>query len=193
MRQRSLVPIITGGSIFAGLVFYSTRPGPRKTPVQHRRDAAEAKKAEGLGGAGIGGNAMTGGHELSAKTDRPTETSPAPREKLPDGGVGGGVGAGGSNVRKNVEMSVKKVAGTSSSGADVSGSLGGLFGTGGRTAGEGTDPETKDTRVASNHDKTPTKRNAGAEHYHHQPRVPKPNTPKDSDNSPASGSPQDGD
>ncbi|KAF4456077.1 hypothetical protein F53441_1692 [Fusarium austroafricanum] len=179
------VPITAGIAALGAGVYYLGRSKPETTPEQDRRGRAEAKKAEGLSGAGIGGNAVTGGHELShANSDRKEGTT-APFEKLPSGGVGGGVGGGGSNVRTSVEMSGKKQAGTSST-SHASGMLGGLFNTGGSKTDDGSGKETKDTRVASNYDGTPTKRDA-THHDQHQPRVDKPGG-NDSDNKGKGGS-----
>jgi hypothetical protein len=109
-QQGSLaVPITAGIAALGAGVFYMGRSKPDTTPEQDRKSRAEAKKAEGLSGAGIGGNAVTGGHELShAKNSRSKEKTTAPLEKLPSGGVGGGVGGGGSNVRTSVEMTAKE-------------------------------------------------------------------------------------
>ncbi|KAM0227902.1 hypothetical protein ACHAP5_012085 [Fusarium lateritium] len=171
-QQGSLfVPITAGIAAIGAGVFYMGRSKPDTTPEQDRKDRGEAKKAEGLGGAGIGQNAITGGHELShANSDR-KEGSPAPPEKLPSGGVGGGVGAGGSNVRTSVEMTAKKQPGTSSSSSG-SGMLSSLFGTGGSKTDKGNGQEPKDTRVASNYDGTPTKKDS-THHDQQQPRVNK--------------------
>lgn len=178
MRQRSLIPIVAGGSLFIGAIIYSRRPEAPKSAEQNRRDAADAKRAELGSGASVGGNFTTGGHELSSKTDRPSEKAQVPKEKLPSGGVGGGVGAGGSNVRSSIEMRPYEVAGTSSSKAGVSGALQGLFGTGGARAQESSEPDTKNTKVASHYEYTPTKRgNETGQHDMRQPRVPRPNTP----------------
>ncbi|KAM0298835.1 hypothetical protein ACHAPM_008266 [Fusarium culmorum] len=109
-QQGSLaVPITAGVAALGAGIFYMGRSKPDTTPEQDRRNRAEAKKTEGLSGAGIGGNAITGGHELShAENSRSKEKTTAPLEKLPSGGVGGGVGAGGSNVRTSIEMTAKE-------------------------------------------------------------------------------------
>lgn len=177
MSQRSLVPVIAGTSLLGGIVFWFSRP-TNKTPEESRRARADAKKSEGLSGAGVGQNATTGGHETSqpgsgiasAQDDRDKTGTTARKDQLPSGGVGGGVGAGGSNVRA-IEKSAKKSSG-SSSDTTISSVLGGVFGTGGPSAGTGTKPESKDTKVASNYAGTPTKRNADF-HDQHQPRVEK--------------------
>ncbi|KAF4977553.1 hypothetical protein FZEAL_5924 [Fusarium zealandicum] len=170
-QQGSLfIPVTAGITLLGAGVYYSTKKNPEVSDEEARRSRGQAKKNEGLGGAGIGGNAVTGGHELShANSDRKEGTT-APPEKLPSGGVGGGVGAGGANVRA-IEMSAKERPGTSST-TSGSGILGSLFGTGGSKSGSSTDQETKDTRVASNYDGTPTKKDA-THHDQHQPRVPK--------------------
>ena len=86
------VPIISGVAALGAGVYYLGRSKPGTTPEQDRRGRAEAKKAEGLSGAGIGGNAVTGGHELSHVNSNRKGGTTAPPEKLPSGGVGGGVG-----------------------------------------------------------------------------------------------------
>lgn len=182
MRQRSLIPVFAAGSLFIGALIYSTRPEAPKSDPERRRDAKEAKRAEGLSGAGVGGNFTTGGHELSSKTDREPEAATVPKEKLPSGGVGGGVGAGGANVRA-IEMKPYDVAGTSSSRAGVSGALHGLFSTTGTKEELSREPDTKNTKVASHYEYTPTKRgNETAQHDMRQPRVPRENTPGGYDN-----------
>ncbi|EMT64632.1 hypothetical protein FOC4_g10007311 [Fusarium odoratissimum] len=158
------VPIISGVAALGAGVYYLGRSKPETTPEQDRRGRAEAKKAEGLSGAGIGGNAVTGGHELSHANSNRKEGTTAPPEKLPSGGVGGGVGGGGSNVRTSVEMSAKD-----------------------QPAGDGSGKEAKDTRVASNYDGTPTKRDA-TKHDQHQPRVDKSGGGDDSNNKGGSSS-----
>ncbi|RSL96282.1 hypothetical protein CDV31_013535 [Fusarium ambrosium] len=170
-QQRSAaVPIGAGVALLGAGIYYKSRSKPQVSDEQARRDRAQAKRDEGLSGAGIGGNAVTGGHELSHVNPQRTEGSTAPLEKLPSGGVGGGVGAGGANVR-SIEMTAKQGGGVSPSGASGSAILGSIFGTG-ATSESGTGDETKDTRVASNYDGTPTRRNA-THHDQHQPRVPK--------------------
>lgn len=187
-QQRSAaVPIGAGVALLGAGIYYKSRSKPQVSDEQARRDRAQAKRDEGLSGAGIGGNAVTGGHELSHVNPQRTEGSTAPLEKLPSGGVGGGVGAGGANVR-SIEMTAKQRGGVSPSGGSGSAILGGIFGTG-ATAESGTGDETKDTRVASNYDGTPTRRNA-THHDQHQPRVPKSGNAADSqgdDNSGRSG------
>ncbi|RSM05764.1 hypothetical protein CEP52_006093 [Fusarium oligoseptatum] len=170
-QQRSAaVPIGAGVALLGAGIYYKSRSKPQVSDEQARRDRAQAKRDEGLSGAGIGGNAVTGGHELSHVNPQRSEGSTAPLEKLPSGGVGGGVGAGGANVR-SIEMTAKQRGGVSPSGASGSAILGSIFGTG-ATSESGTGDETKDTRVASNYDGTPTRRNA-THHDQHQPRVPK--------------------
>ncbi|RSL39170.1 hypothetical protein CEP53_014260 [Fusarium sp. AF-6] len=170
-QQRSAaVPIGAGVALLGAGIYYKTRSKPQVSDEQARRDRAQAKRDEGLSGAGIGGNAVTGGHELSHVNPQRSEGSTTPLEKLPSGGVGGGVGAGGANVR-SIEMTAKQRGGVSPSGSSGSAILGSIFGTG-ATEESSTGDETKDTRVASNYDGTPTRRNA-THHDQHQPRVPK--------------------
>lgn len=177
-QQRSAaVPIGAGVALLGAGIYYKSRSKPQVSEEQARRDRAQAKRDEGLSGAGVGGNAVTGGHELSHVNPQRSEGSTAPLEKLPSGGVGGGVGAGGANVR-SIEMTAKQRGGVSPSGASGSAILGSIFGTG-ATAESGTGDETKDTRVASNYDGTPTRRNA-THHDQHQPRVSKSGNAADS-------------
>jgi hypothetical protein len=170
-QQGSLaVPITAGIAALGAGVYYFGRSKPNTTPEQDRRGRAEAKKAEGLSGAGIGQNAITGGHELShAQNSRSKEKTTAPLEKLPSGGVGGGVGGGGSNVRTSIEMTAKESS-PSKSGSSF---LGALFGTGEPNTDHGVNgQELKDTRIASNLDGTPSKKDA-TYHNKDQPCVPK--------------------
>ncbi|KAF7559287.1 hypothetical protein G7046_g4860 [Stylonectria norvegica] len=183
--QRSLfIPITAATSMVGALIYYaasSKRPvdTPDKTPEAQRRSNATAKRDELGGGVGLGGNTNTGGHELSGINSKSGDANSAPLEKLPSGGVGGGEGVGGANVR-NIEVTNLHTASGQgpSSMPNPKHALSSMFGTGGATSGNNED-ETKDTRAASNYDKTPTKRNAGAHPYEHQPRVPKDNGDKD--------------
>ncbi|KAL4730949.1 hypothetical protein ACLX1H_002991 [Fusarium chlamydosporum] len=74
---------------------------------------------------------------------------------------------------------------------NVSSSLQGAFGTGGSTAGTGTDYETKDTRVASNLTGIYTKREKDKpeDRDHRNPRVPRGENKKQEEISGVSGSP----
>lgn len=71
---------------------------------------ARAKRDnDALGGAGIGGNMQSGGHEKGAvagsngAAETKVQTTAESRDQLPSGGVGGGPGAGQSNARA-IEM-----------------------------------------------------------------------------------------
>ncbi|KAL6357436.1 hypothetical protein LRP88_07602 [Fusarium phalaenopsidis] len=185
-QQRSAaVPIGAGVALLGAGIYYKSRSKPQVSEEQARRDRAQAKRDEGLSGAGVGGNAVTGGHELSHVNPQRSEGSTAPLEKLPSGGVGGGVGAGGANVR-SIEMTAKQRGGTTrgwratmtgrprggtrrttistslESGQSLSQTLQGAFGQGGKRAAEPDDQNADfhNTKIASNHAETPTKRAA---------------------------------
>lgn len=190
MKQRNAAVPIVGATILGSVVYYFSRP-VNKSPEEQRRQRVEHMRGEGLGGAGIGQTTNTGGHETAqpgsgvapAQYDESRKSgTTAKKEDLPSGGVGGGVGRGGANVRA-IEIAPKTPHQTgTSTQASASSFLGGLFGTGGATAGTGTDPETKDTRVASNYAGTPTKRHADW-HDQHQPRVERPGQSEDGESS----------
>lgn len=167
------VPIMAGITAIGAGIYYTSKKTPDVSDEQARHNVGESKRAEGLGGAGVGGNALTGGHEPGHQNPGPkrSEGTTAPQEKLPSGGVGEGVGAGGSNARA-VEMTSKSRPGTSST-SSVSSTLQGMFGQGGATAGTGDYPEAKDTRVASNLEGTSTKKNTSYHSDHRNPTVPK--------------------
>ncbi|KAI9901693.1 hypothetical protein N3K66_003510 [Trichothecium roseum] len=115
---RFAFPIITGGGIVGGTLYYRSQhkkaaaAASSEKTTHNKAHAAAKRDKEGLSGAGIGGTAVTGGHETgqigsgvataTSSPDRKVDTD-APLEKLPSGGVGGGVGAGGANVRA-IEM-----------------------------------------------------------------------------------------
>jgi hypothetical protein len=118
---RFAFPIIAGGGIVGGTLYYRSQhnkaaaaaAASSEKTTHNKAHAAAKRDKEGLSGAGIGGTAVTGGHETgqigsgvataTSSPDRKVDTD-APLEKLPSGGVGGGVGGGGANVRA-IEMS----------------------------------------------------------------------------------------
>ncbi|KAH7320857.1 hypothetical protein B0I35DRAFT_427927 [Stachybotrys elegans] len=107
MATKSMaVPAVAGVGMIGALAYYSSRPP--KPEIEQRRDRVQSKRDNGLGGAGVGGNLVTGGPEpgqvgsgTPPKTHDPARKidTDAPPEKLPAGGAGGGVGAGGANAR----------------------------------------------------------------------------------------------
>jgi hypothetical protein len=187
-QRNAVVPILAGVSFLGAGIYYTSKKQPEVSAPQDRHDKLQSKLDEGLGAAGIGGNATTGGHDYGQNQDRIQGTT-APEEDLPSGGVGGGVGGGGANSRA-IEMSAKKRPGTSSTGS-VSTALEGVFGIGGSTAGTGTDYETKDTRVASNLKGTVTKQDKDKPVYadNRNPRVPRGENKNQEEISGVSGSP----
>lgn len=118
MASRKLaLPAAASVTALAGVYIFTGNPSKSQHQDEQgkpQRSPAAGKLNEGLGGAGVGGTATTGGHDR-ARGDgkenpfRQTNTD-APRESLPAGGVGGGVGAGGTNKRM-VEMTSSKQAG----------------------------------------------------------------------------------
>ena len=102
--QRFFVPAAAGATAIGGYLYYNSKQ-PAKSREQQRRERSQDKRDAGLSGAGVGQNAMTGLHEkggpgsgvptANTDPDRAVKTD-APKEKLPSGGVGGGVGAGGA-------------------------------------------------------------------------------------------------
>ncbi|PFH59004.1 hypothetical protein XA68_12933 [Ophiocordyceps unilateralis] len=83
-------------------IYYRGRGNDASKEEKPSRHSAHAKRDLGLEGAAVGGNAIVGSTELGAQRSASERGSgsPAPREKLPSGGVGGGEGAGGSSARK---------------------------------------------------------------------------------------------
>ncbi|KXH63117.1 hypothetical protein CSAL01_13127 [Colletotrichum salicis] len=124
-RQHYAVPLMGAAALLGGGIYYvrqpSSNPGdagqqiatnadnsrPTSDAVtEQRKKAADAKRDNGLGGAGIGTNTgATGGAELStgnrggSAADR--DTPKGPKDKFPSdaGEIGGGPGRGNSNTR----------------------------------------------------------------------------------------------
>lgn len=169
--QRFFVPAAAGATAIGGYLYYNSKQ-PAKSREQQRRERSQDKRDAGLSGAGVGQNAMTGLHEkggpgsgvptANTDPDRAVKTD-APKEKLPSGGVGGGVGAGGANSRTTVDISAKKPTTEQTSSSSWSQGLQGVFGQGGASAGDSNETHKKyhDTKVHSNHADTPTKRFPG--------------------------------
>lgn len=128
--QRFFAPAAAGATALGGYLYYNSQK-PQKSRVEQRQERSQAKRDAGLGGAGVGQNAVTGLFEkggpgsgvptANTDPDRAVKTD-APREKLPSGGVGGGVGAGGANVRA-IDINTKQPS--YGDGAGASGSGGG--------------------------------------------------------------------
>jgi hypothetical protein len=90
-QRNAAVPILAGVSLLGAGIYYTTKKHPEVSATQDRHEKLQSKLDEGLGAAGIGGNATTGGHDYGQNQDRVQGTT-APKEDLPSGGVGGGVG-----------------------------------------------------------------------------------------------------
>jgi len=112
---RLTIPTIAATSLVGGY-FYYREPSANPSKGGQAERTRQKRDKEALSGAGVGGNAMSGGHEAgqpgsgiqpgTGDVERDTQTT-APKDKLPAGGVGGGYGGGNSNVRA-VDMSAKK-------------------------------------------------------------------------------------
>ncbi|QUC22235.1 uncharacterized protein UV8b_06476 [Ustilaginoidea virens] len=96
------------GAALIGGTIYATRGRKEKSGPEVARNRARAKRELGLGGAGIGGNVLSGGPEAGAAPPRPdrdperrAKTTADSRDDLPSGGVGGGEGAGGASARRS--------------------------------------------------------------------------------------------
>ncbi|KAL0781800.1 hypothetical protein CaCOL14_003135 [Colletotrichum acutatum] len=124
-RQNYAVPLMGAAALLGGGIYYVRQPStssgdpaqqiannadnsrPSSDAVaEQRKKAADAKRDNGLGGAGIGTNTgATGGAELStgnrggSSADR--DTPKGPKEKFPSdaGEIGGGPGRANSNTR----------------------------------------------------------------------------------------------
>ncbi|KAF4595981.1 hypothetical protein GQ602_001594 [Ophiocordyceps camponoti-floridani] len=101
MSRKIALTAATGATALGVGLFYRRSAASEDQSSSPPRNSASAKRNHGLEGAAVGGNAMVGTTELdAARSGPPAISSPAPREKLPSGGVGGGEGAGGSTARK---------------------------------------------------------------------------------------------
>ncbi|KAK1978101.1 hypothetical protein LZ30DRAFT_752391 [Colletotrichum cereale] len=209
-RQNLAIPLMGAAALVGGGVFFMRQPSgtsgdaaqqiankdkPRPNSdetaatdkaTESRKRAADAKRDNGLGGAGVGLNNNTGGAELSSGNQSGTSADrrsapKGPKEKFPDdaGQIGGGYGAGNANTRaiethgpsmtpgsstatgalgggKSSGGGGGKDTASSSNSSGVGEKLQGFFGTGG-----GQDKEKKrqapvDTKIASHHADTPT-------------------------------------
>ncbi|KAK0388015.1 hypothetical protein NLU13_4259 [Sarocladium strictum] len=131
--QRFFVPAAAGATALGGYLYYNSKKAPLSREDQ-LREKSQAKRDAGLGGAGVGQNAVTGLHEKGGpgsgvptgnKDPSRAVKTDAPKEDLPSGGVGGGVGAGDPSTRKTVDINAKKPTygdrdGKSGSGSDSS-------------------------------------------------------------------------
>lgn len=105
-----------GATALVGGYFYYREPSANPSKGGQAERTRQKRDKEALGGAGIGGNATSGGHETgqpgsgiqpgTGDVERNVDTS-APKDKLPAGGVGGGHGGGNSNTRA-VDVNAKK-------------------------------------------------------------------------------------
>lgn len=112
---RLVVPLVGATALTGGFIYYRAPSKNAATGGQAERTRQKRDK-EALSGAGVGGNATSGGHETgqvgsgvqpgTGDKERTPVTTAESRDQLPSGGVGGGVGGGGANVR-SIEMSSK--------------------------------------------------------------------------------------
>ncbi|KAJ0161538.1 hypothetical protein CTA2_6053 [Colletotrichum tanaceti] len=123
-RQNLAIPLMGAAALVGGGVYYARTPSstsgdaaqqisnkakPRptsdQTATEDRKRAADAKRDNGLGGAGVGMTQNTGGAELSSGNrsgaSGNNDTPRGPRDKFPSdaGEIGGGHGRGNSNTR----------------------------------------------------------------------------------------------
>lgn len=101
-RRLTIPGVATAGIL--GIIYYSRSSNPNEGTDHIGNRARTKKDSDALQGAGVGGNFQSGGHETGAKppgqdSERKVLTTADSLDKLPSGGVGGGVGAGGANVR----------------------------------------------------------------------------------------------
>ncbi|KAM3509439.1 hypothetical protein MY10362_000603 [Beauveria mimosiformis] len=118
MAADKKVMLALAGAGAVGVAFYATRSTTRPAVQSSSSSSSSSttlpdnkardKRDMGLSGAGIGGTAAAAGNEraIDPSQDRKVQTT-ATREKLPSGGVGGGVGAGGMSARA-VELPMAK-------------------------------------------------------------------------------------
>ncbi|KAK2025114.1 hypothetical protein LX32DRAFT_703994 [Colletotrichum zoysiae] len=211
-RQNFAAPLMGAAALVGGGVYYMRQPSntsgdaaqqvanadkPRLTSdetaaatdkaTERRKRAADAKRDNGLGGAGVGFNNNTGGAELSSGNQSGTsadrrDAPRGPKEKFPDdaGQVGGGYGGGNANTRAVETHGPSMTPGSStatgavgggksgsggggdavssSNGSGIGSKLQGFFGTGGGQGGEKKRQAPVDTKIASHHADTPTNR-----------------------------------
>ncbi|KAK2006308.1 hypothetical protein LZ32DRAFT_102406 [Colletotrichum eremochloae] len=204
-RQNFAVPLMGAAALVGGGVYYmrqpsntsgdaaqqiansdKSRPTSDETATESRKRAADAKRDNGLGGAGVGFNNNTGGAELSTGNQSGTSADrqgapKGPKDKFPSdaGQVGGGHGSGNANTRAvethgpsmtpGSSTATGAVGGGKSSGggggsdttsssnsSGIGSKLQGFFGTGGSQDGEKKRQAPMDTKVMSHHADTPT-------------------------------------
>ncbi|WQF77505.1 hypothetical protein CDEST_02519 [Colletotrichum destructivum] len=203
-RQNLAIPLMGAAALVGGGVYYARTPSstsgdaaqqisntakPRptsdQTATEDRKRAADAKRDNGLGGAGVGMTNNTGGAELStgnrSGASGNSDTPKGPRDKFPSdaGEIGGGHGRGNSNTRAIETHGPSMTPGsstatgalgggkdkgsgsapdTSNQSSGVGSKLQGFFGTGGGEAqkGEKSRQAPLDTKIASHHADTPT-------------------------------------
>ncbi|PHH60753.1 hypothetical protein CDD81_1291 [Ophiocordyceps australis] len=174
MSRQAGTLLAAGTAAAAGLTYYNLRGSntarseseAESTPRSFSAPSqAHAKKDLGLGGAGIGGNAVAGGTEGGDARSSPTRdegrkvVTRAPKDKLPAGGVGGGVGAGGASARA-MEVPVPRASGVSLTDSTGLDSIQGIFGQGGSKAGQERHEDTKS--ISKKGSEVPSKRNPPA-------------------------------
>ncbi|OHE90378.1 hypothetical protein CORC01_14326 [Colletotrichum orchidophilum] len=201
-RQNYAVPLVGAAALLGGGIYYVRKPSttsgdasqqianadksrPSSDEVaDQRKKAADAKRDNGLGGAGIGTNTgATGGAELStgnrggSSADR--DTPKGPKEKFPSdaGEIGGGPGRANSNTRAIETHGPSMSPGSNTLTGALSGKSNGPS-TGGSSSGSGEGIGSKlqgfftsgskdreklrqspvDTKIASHSPDTPTNR-----------------------------------
>ncbi|TDZ13683.1 hypothetical protein Cob_v013162 [Colletotrichum orbiculare MAFF 240422] len=121
-RQGFPAAIVGGAALLGGGLYFARKPASTGDPAQQthgdksrptadeveaKKERANAKRDLGMGGAGVGGNHVTGGTELgsglrSGNTENPNrERQQGPTDKMPSdaGAIGGGPGRANSNTR----------------------------------------------------------------------------------------------
>ncbi|GJC92591.1 hypothetical protein ColKHC_01417 [Colletotrichum higginsianum] len=193
-RQNLAIPLMGAAALVGGGVYYARTPSstsgdaaqqisntakPRptsdQTATEDRKRAADAKRDNGLGGAGVGMNNNTGGAELSTgNRSGASGNSDTPKVPSDAGEIGGGHGRGNSNTRAIETHGPSMTPGSSTATGALGGGkdkgsgsaptlrtkapLQGFFGTGGGEAqkGEKSRQAPLDTKIASHHADTPT-------------------------------------
>lgn len=183
------VAAVLGGGIYLMRGRSSSKQDATNDPagVARKKEQANAKRDLGLGGAGVGGNKVTGGTEIasgmaSGNTGenqgrwRQAPGGDVPRENLPSGGVGGGYGG---NNADTLALGKSNGGSSGSSGQNKTQGLGEMLesavgmgssegnpqdrgfsgGPGGRPKPEGAQGvDIQDTKVWSHYGESPTKR-----------------------------------
>ncbi|KAK1535995.1 hypothetical protein CPAR01_09537 [Colletotrichum paranaense] len=182
-RQNYAVPLMGAAALLGGGIYYVRKPSttagdpaqqiannadnsrPSSDAVaEQRKKAADAKRDNGLGGAGIGTNTgATGGAELStgnrggSSADR--DTPKGPKDKFPSdaGEIGGGPGRANSNTRAIETHGPSMTRSSGSSGEGIGSKIQGFF-TSSSKNNEKPRQAPVDTKIVSHSPDTPTNR-----------------------------------